>query len=192
MLHWIFNIISMIFNRSPFHGLLCPWSYANECEKNEALLWGSRKWRQNKCYDELEREASIVQNPWFLIEVKVGFQGHLFMSYLQELKILSNILYVKITEYQAEKQQSMKFRQNAQYNTRNGSWFEIQQKFWLLFLSFFFFLISDAAQQACHGPCGRRMGNLCRIFVETWSLPDAADLQSGWQNIPCPEQISNP
>nr|XP_030720719.1 growth arrest-specific protein 2 isoform X3 [Globicephala melas] len=50
----------------------------------------------------------------------------------------------------------------------------------------------DAAQQACHGPCGRRLGNFCRLFVETRPLPDAADLPCGWQDIPHPEQISNP
>ncbi|XP_057408028.1 growth arrest-specific protein 2 isoform X2 [Balaenoptera acutorostrata] len=51
---------------------------------------------------------------------------------------------------------------------------------------------NDAAQQACHGPCGRRLGNFCRVFVETRPLPDAADLPCGWQDIPHPEQISNP
>ena len=50
----------------------------------------------------------------------------------------------------------------------------------------------DAAQQACYGPRGRRMGNFCRVFVETRPLPDAADIPCGWQDIPRPEQISNP
>lgn len=52
--------------------------------------------------------------------------------------------------------------------------------------------IADAAQQARHGPRGRRMGDVRGVFVETRPLPDAADLPCGRQNVPRPEQISNP
>lgn len=35
------------------------------------------------------------------------------------------------------------------------------------------------------------MGDFCRLFTEARPMPNAADLASGWENLPNPEQVSN-